>query len=76
MLPRFAAQTQVRSVDGHELGRAAADWEVTVAVCSHSGASRHALLEEEVAVDPVDPALEHRRALAHAEQDGRRRTVR
>src|SRR6059036_908953 len=29
----------------------------TVAVCSHSG---HALLEEEVAEQPVAPALEHR----------------
>ena len=43
---------------------------VTVAVCSHSGAAvGHPLLEERLARHAVDPALHHRRALAQMAHD-------
>ena len=67
---------QVRGVDGDELGRRCGPpGSVTVAVWIHSGALlRHALLEERLALDAVDAALEDRRALPQPEQRRRRRT--
>ena len=71
MLPRLTPQIEVGGVVGHELGGAATRREVHGRGLQPLGALLgHALLEEDLAGDPVPPALEHRRAVVEP-ADGR-----